>query len=115
MVGVGDAATLFGVPGSLVNYNQAGSSLTYENTESVYQAYWRETLKSTYASRIEATLSAVLRTVVAFDPTDLFLASMQDRAQAASVLANSGYDRTQAGEAVGLPPIPSQPETVEVS
>ena len=105
MISVGDVATLSGVPGSLLNYNQPGSSLTYENVESVYQGYWRQTLKPSYASRITAMWTEILGTQVRFDPEELFLASIQDRAQAASVLANSGYNGEESAEVVGLPPI----------
>ena len=109
MAGVGDTATLFGVPGSLINYNQPGSSLTYENVESVYQGYWRQTLEPTYASRIEQAVQQITGNVVKFDPSQLFLASIQDRSQAASVLANSGYDLADITRAVGLPPMDAAP------
>ena len=114
MASVGDVANLFGVPGSLLNYNQPGSSLTYENVESVYQGYWRQTLDPTYATRIEEAIGSIVGAVVTFDPSQLFLASIQDRAQAASTLANSGYDRVQAAEAVGLPPIDPAPQEAPV-
>ncbi len=100
---IGEISTLFGVPGSLLNFNMPGSSLTYENVESVYQGYWRQTLKPTYGSRIERALTDVLGSQVRFDPEELFLASIQDRATAASQLAGAGFDGADAADAVGLP------------
>jgi len=110
MASVGDVANLFGIPGSLLNYNQPGSSLTYENVESVYQGYWRQTLDPTYATRLEEAIGSIVGNTVEFDPSQLFLASIQDRAVSASLLANAGYEHADAAEAVGLPPMEAQEE-----
>ena len=103
--GVGDAATLFGIPGALLNFAQAGSSLTYENIGDVYQGYWRTTLQQTYARRITNAWSEIVGTSVAFDPEELFLASMYQRALAAGELVGVGYDPAGTLDTVGLPPI----------
>lgn len=105
MAGIGDVANLFGVPGELLNYNQSGSSLTYKNIGSVFEEFWRTTAHPTYASRIEAALTDVYASQVAFDPRRLFLASMADRTNAAGQLVRSGYDPVGVLEVVGLPAI----------
>ena len=105
LAGVGDAATLFGVPGALLQYSQPGSSLTYENIQDVYQGYWRATLRPTYAVRIEEALAPILNTRVTFNPESLFLASISSRAQAAATLTNAGYNPEESARVVGLPPI----------
>ena len=106
LAGIGDAATLFGVPSTLLNYNQPGSSLTYESIGDVYQAYWRGTIHPTYASRIEKAWAAHHKLPqVRFDPEALFLASMNTRARSAAALVNVGYVPSDVADAVGLPPI----------
>ncbi len=66
---------------------------------------WRETIAPTYARRIEAAWTDVTETIVKFDPEELFLASVLNRANSAAVLAGAGYDGAGVAEAVGLPEI----------
>ena len=103
--GVLDAATLFGIPAFLLNTAVAGSSLTYQSTGSVYEGYWRSTLAPTYARRIESAWSQVLGTTVRFDPEELFLASLKERAEAAATLIRSGFRPEGSLDTVGLPPV----------
>ena len=105
LAGIGDTATLFGIPGALLQYAMPGSSLTYENIQDVYQGYWRATLRPTYAIRIEEALAGILNTQVRFDPETLFLASIQSRSLSAATLTNAGYDPTESARVAGLPPI----------
>ena len=105
MVGIGDVATLFGIPSVLLNYNQPGSSLTYKAIDDVYEGYWRETLSPTYARRIEAAWSGVIGNTVKFDPQELFIASLKERADAVGVLVRGGYDPAGSLEISGLPAI----------
>ena len=105
LVGVGDVATLFGVPSSMLNYNQPGSSITYQSVGSVNELWWRSTLKPTYARRIERALSDVKGTPIRFDPEELFLAPMRERSESAGVLVRAGFDAAEAADVVGLPPM----------
>jgi HK97 family phage portal protein len=105
LVGVGDVATLFGVPSALLNYNQPGSSITYQAIGDVYEGYWRQTLAPTYARRIERAWTQVLGTQVRFDPEELFLASLRERGEVAVQLVAAGYDPAGSLDITGLPPI----------
>lgn len=105
LVGVGDVATLFGVPSSLLNYNQPGSSITYQSVGSVYEGYWRQTLAPTYARRIERAWGQVLGNTVRFDPEELFLASLRERGEVTAALVAQGFDPADAADVSGLPPM----------
>ncbi len=105
MIGIGDVASLFGVPSTLLNYNQPGSSLTYESIGDVYEGYWRQTLAPTYARRIEAAWLDIAGLVIRFDPEELFLASLAERSNATAVLINSGFEPAAAADVAGLPPM----------
>jgi len=107
-VGVGDVATLFGVPGVLLNHAVQGSSLTYQAIGDVYQSYWRASLRPTYGKRIENAWSRILGQQVRFDPEELFLASMRDRTNAAATLVRTGFDPSESLDVVGLPAITHQ-------
>ena len=103
--GIGDISTLAGIPGALLNYFMSGSNLTYANLSDLYIHYWRGTLSVTYASRIAKALSAILPIRVRFEPEELFKASLQTRADAASKLVYAGYEPDDVTDAVSLPPI----------
>jgi len=105
LVGVGDVATLSGVPSFLLNHVPKGSSTNYENVEQILVRLWRETLAPTYARRIEAAWNEATGILVKFDPEELFLASMINRANSAAVLAGAGYDGAGVADVVGLPPL----------
>ena len=105
MLSIGDISTLFGVPGTLLNYAIPGSSITYQAIGDVYQGYFRSSLAPTYARRIEKAWSKVLGQAVRFDPEELFLASMKTRVEAAAVMTRSGYDAAESLDIVGLPPV----------
>jgi len=106
IVSIGDIATLSGVPSFLLNHVPKGSSTTYDNVEQILVRLWRETLAPTYARRIEAAWTDVTGIGVRFDPEELFLASVLNRANAAAALAGAGYDGAGVADAVGLPSIP---------
>jgi HK97 family phage portal protein len=105
MVGIGDVANLFGLPGELLNYSAPGSSLTYKNIGSVFEEYWRTYARPTYATRIEEALTGLFSTSITFDPSALFAASMRDRTASTSALVSAGYDPADVLETVGLPPM----------
>lgn len=106
MVGIGDVANLFGLPGSLLNYNQPGSSLTYQNIGSVFEEFWRTTGRPTYARRIAGALTHHHGLIVKFDPAELFLASMRDRSASATSLVGAGFVPADVLEAVGIAEVP---------
>ena len=103
LIGVGDVATLFGVPSALLNYNQPGSSITYQAIGDVYEGYWRQTLAPSYARRIERAWTDVVGSQVRFDPEELFLASLRERGEVAVQLVGAGYDPADALSVTGLP------------
>ena len=106
MVGIGDVANLFGVPGSLLNYNQPGSSLTYQNIGSVFETFWRTTGRPTYARRIAGALTDHYRSIVTFDPSELFLASMKERSESAGAFQRAGFDPAAVLAVVGVTDMP---------
>jgi hypothetical protein len=62
----GDAARMFGIPGSLLDYSTPGSSLTYQNLEGEFGKFVRGCLAPNYLSPIEQALTDLLpRAVVA--------------------------------------------------
>jgi len=105
LTGIGDIATLSGVPAYFLSYAPRGSSLTYSNTSDLWRVYWSQTLKPTYATRIEKAWSEVTGTLVTFDPEQLLVASLTDRVYGAGELVRGGFDPASALETVGLPPM----------
>jgi HK97 family phage portal protein len=62
----GDAARMFGIPGSLLDYSSPGSSLTYQNLEGEFGKFVRGCLAINYLAPIEQALSDLLpRAIVA--------------------------------------------------
>ena len=62
----GDAARMFGIPGSLLDYSTPGSSLTYQNLEGEFGKFVRGCLAPNYLAPIEQALTDLLpRAVVA--------------------------------------------------
>lgn len=56
----GDAARMFGVPGSLLEFQQEGSSLTYQNLEGEFTKMVRGCLRPGYLEPIEQTMTDLL-------------------------------------------------------
>ena len=64
---------MFRVPGTLVEYNAAGSSLTYQNIGEVFTFFVKSCLQPLYLEPIEQALSDLLpRTTVARFNVDAF-------------------------------------------
>lgn len=65
----GEAARMFGMPGSLLEYQQAGSSLTYQNLEGEFTKLVRGCLRPGYLEPIEQAMTDLLTrsTVARFD------------------------------------------------
>src|SRR5690606_28502905 len=72
----GDAARIFGIPGSLLEYQSPGASLTYQNLEGEYTKLVRTCLQPLYLEPIEAAMSDLLfRSTVAWFNTKPFTRS----------------------------------------
>lgn len=56
----GDAANMFGVPGVLLEYNQPGSSLTYQSIPEVFALFVKTCLQPQYLEPIEHAMSDLL-------------------------------------------------------
>lgn len=56
----GNAARMFGIPGSLLEYQQSGSSLTYQNLEGEFTKFVRACLAPNYLEPIEQEMSDLL-------------------------------------------------------
>jgi HK97 family phage portal protein len=56
----GNAARMFGIPGSLLEYQQAGSSLTYQNLEGEFTKFVKGGLAPGYLEPIEQEMSDLL-------------------------------------------------------
>lgn len=56
----GEAARMFGIPGSLLEYSQAGSSLTYQNLEGEFTKFIRGGLRIGYLEEMEQEMSDLL-------------------------------------------------------
>lgn len=66
---VGEAARMFGIPGSLLDYAVAGSSLTYQNVGDEFDKFVRSCLWPNYLEPIEQEMSDLLTrsTIARFD------------------------------------------------
>jgi HK97 family phage portal protein len=56
----GDAARMYGIPGTLLEYNMPGSSLTYQSVPDVWIEFLRGCLQPSYLEPIEAQMSDLL-------------------------------------------------------
>ena len=98
----GDVALLAGLPGTLLDYNTPGASLTYANLGDLHEQTWRTTWNPYYVRRLTRQISRAIRTEIRLDPEGLFLASLTSRATAAMQLVQAGYDPDSVSDRVGL-------------
>jgi HK97 family phage portal protein len=114
----GEAARMFGIPGSLLEYSAPGSSLTYQNIAEVFTNFVRSCLSINYLEPIEQALSDLLpRTTAArFNVEGLLRADIKTRfdvyESAVKVLgAEEGaqYAREREGLAPGNPEMAPTP------
>ena len=59
--GVGDIATMFSMPGSLLNFQMSGQSLRYQNDETIWTDFQRRCLGPIFAEPVEQDMSDLLR------------------------------------------------------
>lgn len=120
----GDAARMFGMPGSLLDYRSTGSNLTYQNIEQEFQKWLRSGLRIGYLEPIEQAMSDLLTrsTVSRFNTEPIEAPDVKTRfevyALATQVLGpeeGSAYARRREGLAPGnvenapvpfVPPVP---------
>ena len=115
----GDAARMFGIPGSLLEYQQPGASLTYQNLEGEFTKFVRTCLQPTYLEPIEQAISDLLpRTTAARFNVDGFLrADIKTRYEVHKLAIDSQiYDPAYAQKVEGITagnveyaPIPASP------
>lgn len=77
----GEAAVMFGIPGSLIDHFDSGSSLTYQNVSQEYDKFVRACLWPGYLEPIEQTISDLLTrsTVARFNVDGLLRADIKTR------------------------------------
>lgn len=90
----GEAATMFGMPGSLLNYSMPGSSLTYQNVQQELDKWVRTSLAPDYLEPIEQELGDLLPRgiVTRFAVSGLLRADEKTR-----------FDTYKTGAEAGLP------------
>jgi HK97 family phage portal protein len=88
----GEAARMLGIPGVLLEFVQSGSSLTYQNIETVFTQWLRTGLRPQYLVPIEQTMSDLLArsTSAEFDTEQLELPSLKTRFETYEIGIRSG-------------------------
>lgn len=117
----GEAARMFGIPGSLLEYQQAGSSLTYQNLEGEFTKFVRSSLAPNYLEPIEQALTDLLprSTVARFNVKGFLRADAKTRAEVYEKLVPLGVlsveeARQEEGYAPGdieFAPVPFAPSS----
>lgn len=107
MFGRGEASVIFGIPGKLLEYAMAGSSLTYQNVGDLMTDLVRSTLAPLYLTPIEEAITDLLvrRRVVRFDVAELQRADPQTRYAIHAIAIDKGiYDAQYAAVQEGIAP-----------
>jgi HK97 family phage portal protein len=88
----GDAARMFGIAGSLLEYQQPGSSLTYQNLEGEFTKFVRTCLQPLYLEPIEQALSDLLTrsTVARFNVKSFLRADVKTRYEVHGLAIDKG-------------------------
>jgi HK97 family phage portal protein len=104
---VGEAARMFNVPGSLIEYQMGGSSLTYQNQEMIWGDFQRRCLSPHYLEPIEQEMSDLLTrsTAARFNLKQLLRADPKTRAEVYEKMVPLGImSADEARVAEGLNP-----------
>ena len=99
---VGDVALMAGIPGTLLDYNTPGASLTYQNVGDVESLWVRNTLYPYYGRRLVDAFTAMYDTLVSVNFEQLELAGLASRALAANQLVLAGYEPGSVAVETGL-------------
>lgn len=120
----GNAATMFGINGHLLNYAQSGSSLTYQNVGEVFVDFVRTTLAPGYMVPIEDRISDLLARgqTARFNTDELYRADIKTQAEVYSTLVTAGMAAEEAARRAGFDqsaelasmPLQSVPTGIEV-
>jgi len=103
----GDASRMFGVPGSLMEYQQAGSSLTYQNLEGEFTKLVRTCLQPLYLEPVEQAMSDLLTrsTTARFNVKGFLRADVKTRFEVHKMAIETGvYDPEYAQREEGILP-----------
>ena len=101
----GDAARMFRIPGSLLEYQQPGASLTYQNLEGEFTKLIRTCLQPLYLEPIEQALSDLLTrsTVARFNVKGFLRADVKTRFDVHKTAIEAGiYDPAYAQREEGI-------------
>ncbi|HXJ64366.1 MAG TPA: phage portal protein [Actinomycetota bacterium] len=95
----GEASRMFGIPGSLLEYQSEGSSLTYQNLEGEFTKFIRGCLRIGYLETIEQTMSDLLTgsTVSLFNTEQLEAPDVKTRFEVYQ-LAKDVFGEAEAAE-----------------
>ena len=103
----GDAARMFGIPGSLLEYQMPGSSLTYQNLEGEFTKLVRTCLQPLYLEPIEQAMSDLLSrsTTARFNVKGFLRSDTFTRFRVHKLAIDSGiYDAEYAQREEGIVP-----------
>lgn len=103
----GDAARMFGLPGSLLEYQQPGASLTYQNLEGEFTKFVRTCLQPLYLEPIEQAMSDLLTrsTVARFNVEGFLRADIKTRFEVHGIAIDKGiYGPEYAQQIEGIAP-----------
>lgn len=104
---IGEVARMFRIPGSLLEHNEVGSSLTYTNNEQEYTEFLKGCLEPNYLEPIEQTFSDLLTraTTVQFNVDGLLKADIKTRYDVYNVGITAGVlSVDEARQKEGLSP-----------
>ena len=103
----GDSARMFGIPGSLLEYQMPGSSLTYQNLEGEFTKLVRVCLQPLYLEPIEQAMSDLLSrsTTARFNVKGFLRADTFTRFRVHKLAIDTGiYDQAYAQREEGIIP-----------
>ena len=108
----GQAAVMFGIPGSLLEYSMPGSSLTYQNVEGEYTKFVRTCLQPNYLEPIEQEMSDLLTrsTTARFNTNEVTRADIKTRSEVVKNLTEAGIPDRGGGSHRGLRADRPEPE-----
>lgn len=112
----GEAARMFGIPGPLLEFARAGSSLTYQNVVTLMDQFLKQCLIPDYLRPVEQMLTDLLprNWVTRFDVDSILRADMKTRFEVYKIGLDSGVypDPTIPQQNEGI--LPGSPENAPV-
>lgn len=110
----GQAAVMFGIPGSLLEYSMPGASITYQNVEGEYTKLVRTCLQPNYLEPIEQEMSDLLTRshTARFNTNEVQRADLKSRSEVFKNLTEAGIRQEVAAHIVGFESIDPNPVNV---